>query len=102
MQCVLQTSLAPCDIMGMAPAQAYVRFASTDDAQRAVALDCAIFSERFGQRYVHVYALAAADAADLQATALASAEFEASLQVHKWLACHARALRSEARGMTKE
>lgn len=58
-----------------------MRFASTGDAQRAVALDCAIFSERFGQRYVHVYALAAADAADLQATALASAEFEASLQV---------------------
>jgi hypothetical protein len=63
-----------------------VRFASTDDAQRAVALDCAIFSERFGQRYVHVYALAGSDAADLQATALASAEFEASLQV-QFAAC---------------
>lgn len=43
--------------------------------------DCAIFSERFGQRYVHVYAVSESDVADLQATALAAAEFEAAQQV---------------------
>lgn len=64
--------------------QAYVRFASADEAQRAVARDCAIFSQRFGQRYVHVYAMEPSDAADLQAAALAAAEFEASLQVVLW------------------
>lgn len=61
--------------------QAYVRFASADEAQRAIARDCAIFSERFGQRYVHVYGLATSDMGDLQATALAAAEFEAAAQV---------------------
>lgn len=65
---------------GRTTGAAYVRFASADEAQRAIARDCAIFSERFGQRYVHVYGLAASDMGDLQATALAAAEFEAAAQ----------------------
>ncbi len=56
------------------PQQAYVRFASPGDARRAVGRDCAIFSQRFGQRYVHVYAVTAADLADLQATTREAAD----------------------------
>jgi len=61
--------------------QAYVRFTTAANAMRAVGRDCGIFSERFGQRYVHVYAVTGTDMADLQATALTAAEFEAAQQV---------------------
>lgn len=58
-----------------------MRFTTAGNAVRAVGRDCGIFSERFGQRYVHVYAVTGTDMADLQAAALAAAEFQAAQQV---------------------